>query len=69
MPIWYLLYSGSSEDGRGYPQYTGRTLSKEVAYKHYLEVSKSPYSFGRVIIISDDREELANSKTWETVND
>lgn len=59
---WYLLYDGSSVDGRGDPTYKGRTKSKKKAIKHFKEVKSSPYSCGRVVIVNDDKEIVAS---WE----
>ena len=51
---WYLLFDGSSPDGRGNPNYIGRTTDKKKAVAHYKKC-KSPYSTGKVIIVTDDR--------------
>ena len=53
MSLWYLLFDGSSPDGRGEPKYTGRTTHKAVAKKHFKKVDSNPYSIGRVMIASD----------------
>lgn len=53
MSLWYLLFDGSSEDGRGEPKYIGRTTSKEIAKKHFMKVNRSPYSTGKVMIADD----------------
>ena len=51
---WYLLYGGSSVDGRGPGKYLGRTIDVFVAARHYIEISKSPYSTGYVEVITDN---------------
>jgi hypothetical protein len=53
MSLWYLLFDGSSTDGRGEPKYTGRTTHKELAKKHFKKVDKNPYSTGKVMIAND----------------
>lgn len=53
MGVWYLLFDGSSPDGRGEPEFIGRTLHKEVAKKHFEKVDGNPYSTGKVMIVTD----------------
>lgn len=53
MSLWYLLFDGSSPDGRGEPKYVGRTTHKEEAKKHFNKVESSPYSTGKVMIAND----------------
>lgn len=53
MALWYLLFDGSSPDGRGEPKYVGRTTSKALAQKHFKEVESNPYSTGKVMIAND----------------
>lgn len=66
MKTWYLLYDGSSADGRGTPRYIGRTLDIGVAMDHYEKCESSPYCTGKVIIITDTKEEMASWKTnWK----
>ena len=50
---WFLLYGGCSSDGRGTPEFEGRTTSIEEAAKHFRSVNNSAYSFGCVDIVSD----------------
>lgn len=63
MKTWYLLYDGSSPDGRGGGRYVGRTTDKTVARNHYKECSKDPYCTGWVEIVTDDRVDRASSAT------
>ena len=66
METWYLLFDGSSADGRGQGRYIGRTTDKEAARKHYMKCAKDPYSTGRVDIVTDTKIERAWSGTdWE----
>ena len=60
---WYVLYDGSSNDGRGEPSFMKRTTSKSEAYKHYLGCQKNPYSNGKARIITDEFELIANFQT------
>ena len=62
---WYLLFEGSSSDGRGEPKYTGRTSHKEIAKKHFEESEKSPYSTGKVMIANDAVFKQAFKKDFE----
>lgn len=50
---WYLLYSGSSCDGRGTPKYKERTLNRDYARVFLKKVRSTPYSFGHVIEINE----------------
>lgn len=66
MKTWYLLYDGSSADGRGTPRYIGRTLDKVVAERHYKKCENDPYCTGKVIIITDIAEMQASYWTnWK----
>lgn len=60
---WYLLYYGSSVDGRGFPSYVGRTELKSVARDHYTKCSQNPYCTGFVDIVTDDKVERASQST------
>ena len=63
---WFLLFDGSSVDGRGFPRYIGRTIDKYAARLHYDNVKNNPYSIGKVEIITDNSHTVATSKTdWE----
>jgi len=53
MGLWYLLFEGSSPDGRGEPKYVGRTKHQAQAYKCFKKVNNSPYSTGKVMIAND----------------
>jgi hypothetical protein len=62
--IWYLLYDGDSPDGRGIPSYIGRTLDRNIAWAHH-EKCKSPYSTGRVKIITDTQEKQRKIRIFD----
>ena len=62
--MWFLLFDGSSEDGRGEPKYCGRTSHKEVAKKHFQKVDSSPYSTGKVMIANDFDFRRASAKDF-----
>jgi hypothetical protein len=67
MKTWYLLFDGSSVDGRGEGTYVGRTTDREAARKHYVRCAKDPYSTGRVDIVTDTKLESAWSDTdWQS---
>lgn len=64
----FLLYGGSSADGRGSGRYIGRTEDKEKAKKHYLKVYNDPYSTGQVKILSKGEETVAGYWTdWASL--
>lgn len=48
----YLLYDGSSVDGRGIPDYIGWTLDKTEAFKHSNKCRSNPYCTGYVSIVT-----------------
>lgn len=56
LPVWYLLYGGSSVDGSGPGKYIGRTTESDVAFKHAKECASDPYSTGYVIAVTDKSE-------------
>ena len=55
-PTWYILYDGESVDGTGSPDFYKRTTDKEVAKKHWEECQKNPYSTGKVVAYTDEKE-------------
>lgn len=57
----FVMYFGSSEDGRGTPQYKGRTTDFSIALKHLQRIEKNPYTFGHVTVQSDTCEEFYTS--------
>jgi len=63
IPI-FLLYSGSSEDGRGTPRYSGRTEDARAAHKHWLECERNPYSIGKVVRVTDSTETFMMAADW-----
>ena len=56
MEEWFLLYDGSSVDGRGSPDYFGRTKDRKLAMEWLKERETNPYSIARVMIITDTEE-------------
>lgn len=67
-PTWYLLFDGTSVDGRGEGRYIGRTTDPEKAKRHYQKCSENPYSVGHVAIVTDTTMERAWQNTvWEVV--
>lgn len=54
---WFLLYGGSSEDGRGNPVYKGRTTQPDVALAFFRKnIKNNPYSTGNVTLVTDTQE-------------
>ena len=51
---WFLLYDGTSVDGRGNPHYAGRTLDVKVAKDHLRKCMRDPYSIGNVRVVTDE---------------
>lgn len=60
---WYLLYGGTSTDGRGDPKFKGRTTDSKEALKFFKETRKSPYDIGRVIIITETTKKVASDES------
>jgi hypothetical protein len=60
-PAWFLLYEGSSPDGRGTAEYVGRTTDPVVARAHHAKVSSNPYSTGYVQRITDGYARMVRS--------
>jgi hypothetical protein len=50
---WFLLYGGSSTDGRGEPKFEGRTTDKKKAIKFFKRDGGSPYSLDEVKVVTD----------------
>ena len=70
METWFLLFSGSSPDGTGQPQYSKRTTDKAEARRHYELCKKDPYSNGDVRIATDTVYGIASWDTnWDAPND
>jgi hypothetical protein len=64
---WFLLYGGTSADGRGFPKFQGRTTDPQLAFNHYTSCQKDTYSCGKVVIVTDSSEEQATPWTdWES---
>lgn len=58
----YLLFDGSSPDGRGDPKFVGRTRDKIAAMEHHLECRANPYSCGKVMTLNE--HEFKEFETW-----
>ncbi len=56
MENWYLLYDGESVDGWGTPDDLTSTTDKKVALQHYKNCKKNPYSIGKVVVVTDDKQ-------------
>lgn len=50
---WFLMYDGSSPDGRGSAKYVGRTEDWEIARAFYDVNENNPYWTGYVEIVTD----------------
>jgi hypothetical protein len=48
----YLLYDGSSADGRGIPNYIGWTSNKDEAAAHSSKCRANPYCTGYVSVVT-----------------
>jgi len=65
-PIWFILYDGNSDDGRGFPTFYKRTTDIEVAKEHWKKCKSDPYSNGAVVAITDSKEiGLYFNEDWE----
>jgi hypothetical protein len=58
---WFVLYDGSSPDGRGQGQFCGRTTDPHKALEHFKECKSNPYSTGSVLIVTDKEE----GRAWQ----
>lgn len=68
MNTWFLLFQGSSPDGRGQADFFRRTTDKTEAYEHYKKCRNDPYSNGYVSIATDKMYVIACSQTnWEAL--
>ena len=65
MKTLYLIYSGTSADGRGNAPLVKRTEDKKIAKKYYDKISKNPYNCGKVIRIKGNTETYMMSSDWE----
>lgn len=50
---WFVLYGGTSVDGKGEGNYCGRTTDVKVAKAHWEKCRGDPYSVGSVWVITD----------------
>jgi hypothetical protein len=65
---WYLLFAGTTADGRGDANYTGRTTDKSIAKKHWDECKSNPYSVGKVIVVTDTKHKrIIFDYDWENL--
>jgi hypothetical protein len=60
MNPWFLLFDGSSPDGRGDPDYIGRTTDKAKAKAHAKKCSENPYCTGYVVVCTDTQYRRAD---------
>ncbi len=51
----YLIYSKSTEDGRGHPDFIERTDDLEYAKKRCKEIAANPYDVGCVKVVTQFR--------------
>ena len=54
---WYILYGGTSVDGRGDEVFVERTTNYKKAKKHLKRNAKNPYFLGSVDVITDEYKE------------
>ena len=67
IPPIFLLYGGTSEDGRGIGEYRGRTVSVEKAKAFYMrEIHNNSYSTGKVVaLVKDEMRAIYNPKDFD----
>lgn len=51
---WFILYGGTSVDGRGHEAFVERTTNSKVAKRHLKRNEKNPYFVGSVDVITDE---------------
>ena len=68
---WFLLFGGTSEDGRGQGTFKGRTDSPATALTFYREHIKKagPYATGAVQAVTDDKLTNVDEKWLKAEND
>lgn len=59
MKTWYILYDGTSPDGRGDPVYLTRTTDPEIARK-FLKDRNDPHSLAKVVAFYEKTEKHFN---------
>lgn len=65
---WFLLFDGSSEDGRGPGSYKSRTTSADTALTFYRKnIKGNSYSTGKVIMVTDTHQHLMNEDAIKEV--
>ncbi len=55
MITWFLLFDGSSPDGRGHAEFIGRTENSNKARDHYNQCKRNWHSNGYVQVVTDTR--------------
>lgn len=63
MTPWFILYDGTSPDGRGVARYAGRTTDPSIARKHFEKTQSDPHSVGYVLVVTDTSSYRANGFT------
>lgn len=54
--IWYLLFRGQSEDGKGQPHYYTRTTNyNEVLDFYNAYIKHNPYSISKIMVVTDTK--------------
>jgi len=56
---WYLLYKGTSQDGRGHPSYAGRTQDPATARAFLTQERKSLYTISHVLVVTETSAVIA----------
>jgi len=67
-PTWFLLYEGTSEDGRGQGEYIGRTTDKTVAFQHCKKQEDNFYATGGVVAITDTKKIVMSTRYHSVFN-
>ena len=63
----FLLYEGTSTDGRGFPKFKCRTYSVIQAFNHWKKTQKSQYDIGQVKMITDVEQIISTAEQWKTI--
>lgn len=67
MTPWYLLFDGTSVDGRGPATYCGRTTDQTIARFHKKNCDNDFYSVGYVVVVTDDQHcRVFDDNDWPT---
>jgi len=66
---WFLLFDGTSSDGRGPAAYCGRTTDIATAERYLQKFKAGPYSVGGVRVATDTEFRLLGTRDFQTLRE